>query len=97
MTTIPAFHFWAASPIPSPWRDPALRSFALRSPACPRALSAVGTSRSNPRRRPGCTTSYLGRAASVKVMGLLGTMQSDVVKDGTLHVRTPLIVSKPMR
>ena len=37
------------------------------------------------------------RGVGVEIMSSLGTMKPEVVADGALHVRTPLIISKPMR
>ena len=60
---------------------------------------AVGTKAAKhlKKRAAGAAGAGAAPASRLDIMSALGSMKPEVVADGVLHVRTPLIISKPMR
>ena len=82
----------AASIIPRTVSLPRVSAASSRRVSADRPISlAVGTARSR--------AGFSSRSVAVRrdAMASLGTMKPEIVADGVLHVRTPLIISKPMR
>ena len=69
------------------------------SAASSRRVSAGSSDFARGRHRPLSRRVLPPRSVAVRrdAMASLGTMKPEIVADGVLHVRTPLIISKPMR